>query len=161
MNEENSNDAENENTEEHHNEEKEANDHRDELSSEIVSQDDLLSLIPAEERKDFVTRAVSFFTSTFSIGPQPNPLISKFNDQHITKMLDQIQSDSIRSYESRKSERRYNVFYFSAVLGALLLVLIHFQSRDPELLNTILQILLGFVGGFGAGYGYKSLRRDS
>lgn len=65
----------------------------------------------------------------------------------------------IQELSANRTDRLFQLIYFLAGIGALLFILYYFQPRDPALLNTILQILLGFVGGFGAGYGIKSWRQ--
>lgn len=67
----------------------------------------------------------------------------------------------IQELNAKKYDRIFNLIYVAVAIAALLFILIYFQPRDPALLNTILEILLGLIAGFGAGYGYRSLRRDT
>ncbi len=42
------------------------------------------------------------------------------------------------------------------MIAVMALAVIGLLPNYPEFLDTILKILLGFAGGFGAGYGLKS-----
>ncbi len=49
-----------------------------------------------------------------------------------------------------------NLYIFFGVIIVLGAAVVWLLPSYPEFLDTILKILLGFAGGFGAGYGLKS-----
>ncbi len=116
-------------------------------------QHNLLSDLPPEQR-EIVTRYISSITEFHSRGPSANPLISKFNDEHVHKLLDQVERQESGAHELRKSNRLFQLLYFLVAVFILILAVGFLQPRDPELLDTILKYLFAFAGGFGSGATY-------
>ncbi|MCY3836964.1 MAG: hypothetical protein OXF83_11110 [Anaerolineaceae bacterium] len=125
----------------------------DSIDSEVV---DPLDLIPPEQRSEVVTRLFSSFTSFLSVGPTPNPILSKFNEEHISQFLDQMQRNDDQTHELQKSDRRL-IATFILLLGVVFCGgVIYLLPRDRELLILLIQFLVLVAGGIGAGYGIKS-----
>jgi hypothetical protein len=78
------------------------------------------------------------------------------DESHLHKILDGERRDKDQAYEFRRSNRRYYLILFWSVVIVLGAAVFWLLPRYPEFLDTILKILLGFAGGFGAGYGLKS-----
>ena len=121
------------------------------LSNEVI--DELIGDLPPKTRREFIA---SFLSIQQRFGPSPNPVFSKLTESHIDKALDIVQRDSERTHELRKSNRNYQLIYFFGVIIVLGAAVVWLLPKYPEFLDTILKILLGFAGGFGAGYGLKS-----
>jgi hypothetical protein len=83
-----------------------------------------------------------------------NPLVDKFNDEHIDKILDYAQQDETNKYHFESSNRWFRLGCFFLALAVLLAILILFKD-DQAMLQQILEVLVVFVGGFGSGYGFK------
>jgi hypothetical protein len=88
--------------------------------------------------------------------PPVNPLFEKFTEAHIDKYLDYIQKDDDSAIELKKTNRWFNLAYFFGALVAVGLAIYHILPIDKDFLQNIIQVLLAFAGGFGAGYGVKS-----
>jgi hypothetical protein len=90
--------------------------------------------------------------------PVFNPVLQKINEEHITKVLDQAESDSERDFSDRRSARRYGLLY--ALLAAILFVFvtIYLAGQDKELYRDLLTKIIIFFGGGGLGYGIKAFR---
>ena len=115
--------------------------------------EELIEDLPPKTRRELVASVLSIQQR---FGPQPNPVFSKLNESHLDKTLDIVQRDSDKAHELRKSNRVYYLIYFWSVIIVLGAAVVWLLPSYPEFLDTILKILLGFVGGFGAGYGLKS-----
>ena len=119
---------------------------------------DPLALIPPEERGEIVTRLFSSFTSFLSVGPAPNPLLSKFNEDHISQFLDQMQRNDDRTHELHRTDRRLIASFISLIIIVFCGGVIYLLPRDRDLLLLLIQFLVLVAGGIGAGYGIKSRR---
>ena len=108
--------------------------------------------IPPEVRE----MVSSFLAIQQHIGPAPIPLLAHADESHLHKILDGERRDKDQAYEFRRSNRRYYLILFWSVVIVLGAAVFWLLPRYPEFLDTILKILLGFAGGFGAGYGLKS-----
>ena len=110
--------------------------------------------IPNEARKQ-IQSVMAMFQSSHD-RPPVNPLFEKFTESHIDKYLDYIQKDDDSAVDIKKSNRWFNLAYFVIALIAVGLAIFFIFPKDKEFLQNIIQILLAFAGGFGAGYGVKS-----
>jgi len=93
-----------------------------------------------------------------SFGPVPNQLVEKLQPEHITKIIDNYDAHNQREYETAKGNRRALLLVLSgaAVFMLLISVLFVLTNRDA-LLQTVLGLVVGLIGGFGAGYGLPRL----
>ena len=83
-----------------------------------------------------------------------NPLLAKFNADHIHKSLDYMDAENLRGHKQAHSTRKFALAFFIAVLVAVVGVLVFLVWQDErELAGQILAGLAIFGGGFGGGYG--------
>ena len=61
-------------------------------------------------------------------------------------------------FDLHRANQRYLLLYFLLALVALGAAFIYLVPLDRALLDDIIKILVGLVGGFGAGYGFRSYR---
>lgn len=101
-------------------------------------------------------QAQSILTMVQSHRSSVNPLFDKFTESHIDKYLDYIQRDDDNEISLRKTNRWFHLVYFVGTVTAVGLAIYFILPKDKEFLQNIIQILLAFAGGFGAGYGVKS-----
>lgn len=130
----------------------------DSKDSEVA---DPLDLIPPEQRNEVVTRLFSSFTSFLSVGPAPNPLLNKFNEEHISQFLEQMQRNDDRTHELQKTDRRLIAIFILLLVVVFCGGVIYLLPRDRELLLLLIQFLVLVAGGIGAGYGIHSRRERS
>ena len=126
-------------------------------STEAEQPHALLEKLPPEQR-EVAMQFMASFSEFHTRGPAVNPLISKFNDEHVHKLLDQVGHQETSAHELRKSNRMFQFAYFLVGVIILILAVGYLQPRDPELLDTILKYLFAFAGGFGSGAIYIVIR---
>lgn len=83
-----------------------------------------------------------------------NPLLAKFNADHIHKSLDYMDAENLRGHKQAHSTRKFALAFFMAALVAVVGVLVFLVWQDErELAGQILAGFAVFGGGFGGGYG--------
>jgi hypothetical protein len=113
-----------------------------------------------EKLPDDLKSLVSLQTAAFS-APVFNPLLKKITEGHITKVLDQSETESERDFKDKASSRRYGFAAFVIVCALFVFVTWYLTSVDKDLYRDIIKVLLGLVGGFGGGFALKGyLDRD-
>lgn len=105
---------------------------------------ELLAKMPAEAQRELV-----MFLSHQRIGFPPNPIASKITPDHITKLIDNSESESQRDFHSQW----FTFGYAILALAFLVFVFIYLPSVDKTLFVDVLKLLLTFLGGLGAGFG--------
>ncbi len=85
-----------------------------------------------------------------------HPLLEKLNPQHIDKLLDIYEKDNDNTYRSAASNKWFNLSYVIIFVSVLCFLIVFLVPSNIGLLSDIIKFLLGLVGGFGAGYGFKS-----
>ncbi len=126
-------------------------------SKELEQPHELLEKLPPEQR-EVATQFMASFSEFHTRVPAINPLINKFNDDHVHKLLDQVGHQETSAHELRKSNRLFHLAYFLVGVAILIVAVVYLQPRDPELLDTILKYLFAFAGGFGSGATYIVIR---
>jgi hypothetical protein len=86
-----------------------------------------------------------------------DPLSEKVTSEHIGKALDYTHEDQIHSFELAKSNRIYHVIYFVGILAFLVFLFLTLGATDKSLLTEVIRMGILVAGGFGGGYGYKTL----
>ena len=103
----------------------------------------------------------SSFMSFFSSGPGTDPLFSKFNEEHTTQFLDQVQKSEERAHELQKTDRKLLVAVVLLLVSVFCLGIVYLLPRDRELLLTLIQFLVLPAGGIGTGVGIMSRKPRS
>lgn len=85
-----------------------------------------------------------------------HPLFDKFTEAHVDKFLDYSQKDDENEYKLKSSNRWFYLIYFLVALAFMVFLIMFLLPNNKELLVDFIKILVGFVGGFGAGYGLKT-----
>jgi len=90
-------------------------------------------------------------------GPLPHPIFEKFTADHIDKFLDYSHADDVNTYRLERFHGWSRLGY--ALLSAALLVflILYLAPEHRDLLADILKMLAVFAGGFGAGFGAKTV----
>jgi hypothetical protein len=109
---------------------------------------EILEGIPAEARQ-IIERSLSL--SIFgSIGRQP-PFADKVTSDHITKVIDNAEKDSLRDSEA---ERRIHWMTFGVVIALFVFVgVLLFAPNPTPLAQDVIKVAIGLVTGGLAGYG--------
>ena len=79
------------------------------------------------------------------VGPQPDQFIAKLDGQHITSILNAADGESKRNHSFKVLALCLGIVGFFALCSLFL----YFDKSD--LVEKILALFIGFVGGFGVG----------
>ena len=93
-----------------------------------------------------------------AIGPARNPLFEKITEGHITTVLENSAKEDERAFEYSTVGRRYKLVYVMIGIAVFFILTVYMMPVDKELYKQLLQGLAVFLGGFGAGYGYRRLQ---
>ncbi len=115
-----------------------------------------LTRMPEPMRQVFLA-----MTRTISRGAPYHPLFEKFTPEHTSQFLENIRRDDENEYKLKSSNRWFQVVYASLALAFLLFLIVFLLPKDKDLLTKIIELLIVFGGGFGAGYGVKSWRNKT
>jgi hypothetical protein len=112
-----------------------------------------------------VRRSIEAFFAMMSHGPIPNPvtakLVEKFTPEHISFLLQSQDRDTEHEYGALASGRRYQLVCL--ILGAALFVflVLYLSGSNPDLLERLITLLMGLVGGFGGGFAFGSRNKKT
>ncbi len=110
--------------------------------------DEILSDAPPEVR-----RQVAMMMSVAG-GPLQNPFLSKLDAEHIHKMMDHSEAESVREDRQAYSNRKWAFAALATLLVAVLAILFFLVwQEETSLLGQILAGSAIFAGGFGGGFG--------
>lgn len=116
-----------------------------------------------DEAPPHVRSILMQMTRTMQVGRSfPHPLFDKFTPEHIDKFLDYSYKDDEYTYSLARSNRWFYLAYSLLFAGLLVFLIVYLAPQHKDLLADILKMLAVFAGGFGAGFGAKSLlgKRD-
>ncbi len=122
---------------------------------EIESAELLEDLDLPEEAKKVVQFGMQM--QRFS-GQLPNPIHEKITAEHINQILELSKSEDEHQFQYAKSGRLMNFIVILVVAGLFIFLVVYLSKDNPDLLEDIIKVAVGLIGGFGAGYGYKSAR---
>lgn len=124
------------------------------LESGMPIPEDLLADVPQEHRQA-ITRAFSSITQV--AGPVFNPIFQKVTSDHVSRIIDSMESDSVREHDAGKSKRRYQLTYSVLGLGAIVGLIVFFTLSDnPDLMIPVITAVSGFLGGLATGRYFRS-----
>jgi len=76
----------------------------------------------------------------------------------IDKLLDLNEEDNKRSYSFASWGRLFHLGYVMVALSFIIFLIVYLLPNNKDILNDLLKVLVGLAGGFGLGYGYKSMK---
>ena len=111
--------------------------------------DEMLSNAPPEIGQQIRMMAVS-------AGMMPHPILAKLNEDHIHKMMDYGESESIREDRQARSTRMLVFAAFVIVLAAVVGMVLFLVLQDEvgllgQILGGLALFSTGMAGGFGLG----------
>lgn len=89
--------------------------------------------------------------------PRPFPLADKITSEHVGKIIDHVENESIRDSKQRGSDRWFILVGFLVVVAFFAGMSYLFRNSTELMMNMIIA-LVSLVGGFGAGYGFAGFR---
>ena len=112
---------------------------------------EVLDNMPPEMRSE-VTRAVSSITQVAA--PIFNPVLQRVTSDHLTQIINNVDTQSDREAEAEKSNRRYQFAYFFVAIVVILGLLVFFAIREQY--NVLIPVVTG-ITGLGSGFGIGKL----
>jgi hypothetical protein len=122
---------------------------------EKVEEPELLEDLPNEIKR---VVEIGMSMQRFS-GAMPSPIASKINEKHIDKILEIASKDSENSHLDKNDKRKYTLYY--TLIGVIVFCILTYfliTNDKDDLYKDVLKMLFAFVGGFGGGVGYKTLK---
>ena len=116
--------------------------------------EEVLEAVPQEHRQA-VVRAMTSITQF--AGPALNPLFQRLTSEHVSKIIDNRENQSVREHGADGSGRKYQFAYFlvgSCVTVGLIVFFTLIDNRD--LLPPIVTGITGFLGGLAVGQRFRS-----
>lgn len=117
--------------------------------------DDLPENTPQEVKQ---TIEMSMMRAQSFGGSPTHPLFDKFTPQHVSTYLEGIQKDDDNEFKLISSNRWFYLFYVVLGVALFCFLIVYLLPRDKEFLDLLFKLLITFAGGFGSGYGIKSLK---
>ena len=116
--------------------------------------EEVLQAVPREHRQA-VVRAITSITQF--AGPALNPLFQRLTSEHVSKIIDNRENQSVREHGADGSRRNYQFAYF-LVGGTVAVGLIVFftLTDNRDLLPPIVTGITGFLGGLAVGQRFRS-----
>ncbi len=117
---------------------------------------EVLGRLPENQRE----RLFEFFEASMQVsGPMMNPLLNKFESQHITDIIG-LSSKTVDAVSSdRKNSRLFGFLGLALLVVAAVVILLVFAIiGENDLLLEIVKLAGVGLGGFGGGYGFSALR---
>ena len=119
---------------------------------EIKFPEEVLEQIPPEARKE-VKRAFSMVSAGY-MGPPPHPFAKKLTEEHITKIIDNVDRDDQREFDAGRDIRKMALIIFFAILISVTGLIVFFTLfKKSEIIIPLITAIVVFGGGFGGGYG--------
>jgi hypothetical protein len=111
---------------------------------------DLFRSLPPDAQKAFT----GMISMVLQSGPLPNPILSKITEEHIGKVIDNAEQDSVRNHQGKILEMKWGFWTLVVVLiFALALAVGCLVSKHFEYIVPIITAIIGGGGGIGIGYG--------
>jgi hypothetical protein len=125
------------------------------------------SIVPEilEKAPPEVRRSIEAFFAMMSHGPIPNPviakLVEKFTPEHITYLLQSQDRDTEHEYKALASGRRYQIVCLSIGVALFIFLVTYLSNSNPDLLERLITLLVGLIGGFGGGFAVGSRHKKT
>jgi len=130
-------------------------DHSQSKDKEVMIPEEVLENIPAEARGE-IKRTLSTMISAGYMGPPQHPLAKKLTEDHVTKIIDNIEKDDERGFQNSREERRMSLTIFFGVLIPVTGLIVFFALLNKtEILVPLISAIVAFGGGYGFGKSKK------
>lgn len=90
-------------------------------------------------------------------GPLPHPIFEKFTPEHVDKFLDYSHEDEVNEYSLARFNKWFHLGYAVLFAAFLVFLVVYLAPSNKDLLGDILKMLAVFAGGFGSGFGVKTV----
>lgn len=95
-------------------------------------------------------------------GPPWLAFADKIKSEHISSVIESIEKDNEGNRQDRKDARRHQLIIGLLAVAAFVFFTVYMMPLSSEIYSEIIDKVVVFGGGIGAGYGYRSWkgRRD-
>lgn len=129
----------------------EKNNHEEMLSNDNEIEQ-LLNDIP-EDVKEEIVEGITAIRKTQSMSFPPEALVmTKVNEEHISEFLAASRENMRKSYEEKRNNKFFLSFLILVALAFVITIIVLLKDQ-PQIMEKIIYIFLGFLGGVAGGYG--------
>ena len=107
-----------------------------------------------------IRRLIMGSMQTRSSGIQRHPILEKVTAEHIDKIIEYNYQEGKNAFKLSSSNRWFHALYVFIGVGCVIFLITYISPSNKDLINDILKILAGLIGGFGFGYGLGSRKRE-
>lgn len=120
---------------------------------------EVLEHVPENQRKTFERLMVSSIQMGHISSPE-SEVMKKITPEHISAYLAASEEDMKKSYEDKKSQRKFRLI--GVVLAMVFVLAIIIILKDsPDIMEKVLYAGGGFVAGVAGGYGLSKRNQDN
>ena len=117
----------------------------------------VLSGVPKQVRQT----VEMFMGQMIRSGGPPSPIWDKVTSEHVPLIVKSLDRTEELEYQDAQRRRWFTLVYCALGVAVLVFLVVALGGSNPDLLEKLLVLALGFIGGFGGGYGYKASRDRS
>ncbi|MBP0017351.1 MAG: hypothetical protein J7647_07310 [Cyanobacteria bacterium SBLK] len=85
-------------------------------------------------------------------------LTEKIQPSHITQFLENDAKQDERAFLESKESKKYTLYYVLIFCVLFVFVTVYLVQNDIKIYQDLIRLVIVFLGGFGSGIGYKTLR---
>lgn len=114
--------------------------------------EEMISDIP-DEVKEEIVESITSIQRTQSMSFPPETLVmSKITEEHISEFLAASRENMQKSYEEKRNNKFFLCFLILIALIFVIAIIILLKDQ-AQIMEKIIYIFLGFLGGAAGGYG--------
>lgn len=122
--------------------------------------EELINSVPDDIKED-IMESITAIRSTQHMSIPPEAIVmSKINEDHITEFLAASKENMIHSYAEKKQNKIFTGFLILVAMIFIIIIILLLRNQ-PEVMEKIIYIFLGFLGGAAGGYGLGKHKRDT
>lgn len=91
-------------------------------------------------------------------GSVSSALESKLNEKHIDKILDMREKRDERKFKDTNRNRIFSLIFILILTAIFIFLTLFLVDKNTDLFKEIIKLFIVFVGGVGAGYGFKTYK---
>jgi predicted PurR-regulated permease PerM len=118
----------------------------------------IIKKLPSKEGK-LISESFQLMMSGISPSPMA-PIYKKLTTEHIDKIIDYSENDERRHYKYAMWARFYTILYIIIGLGIFVFLTIYLSKDKTDIYMKIIEFLVLFVGGVGAGMSIRPPKRQ-
>ncbi len=120
----------------------------------------MMNDIPEDVKSEIMDSIMSVHKTQSMAFPAEALIMSKINEEHISEYLAASRENMQNSYAEKKQNKIFRGFMILVAMLFVVLVILLLRTQ-PVIMEKIIYIILGFLGGAAGGYGVgRNKERD-